>query len=146
EITKFLLDHGADIDARDIDHESTPAQWMIRERQEVARYLVQRGCKTDILIAAALGDLELARKHLDADPGCIHMRVSDEYFPMINPRAGGTIYQWTLGWYVSPHDIAKQFGHEAVFRFLMERSPTDVKLLAACWNADEAAVKQLLAQ
>src|SRR5207247_11075966 len=53
EIAKFLLDHGADIDARDVDHESTPAQWMVRERQEVARYVIQRACKTDLLMAAA---------------------------------------------------------------------------------------------
>jgi ankyrin repeat protein len=146
EIAAFLLERGADIDARDVDHESTPAQWMIRERQEVARYLVRRGCKTDILIAAALGDVELIGKHLDENPGCIHMRVSNEYFPMINLRAGGTIYQWTLGWYVSPHDVAKQFGHEDAFRLLMDRSPADVKLIAACWSADESAVKKLLAQ
>lgn len=145
-IAEYLLDHGADIDARDVDHESTPAQWMIRERQQVARYLVQRGCKTDILMAAALGDSQLVKKHLDADPGCIHMRVSNEYFPMINHRAGGTIYQWTLGWYVSAHDVAKQFGHEEVFRLLMERSPDDVKLIAACWNADESAMRKLVSQ
>ena len=42
EIAGLLLQHGADIDTRDIDHESTPAQWMIRERQDVARHLVQR--------------------------------------------------------------------------------------------------------
>ncbi|HEU0040194.1 MAG TPA: ankyrin repeat domain-containing protein, partial [Verrucomicrobiae bacterium] len=145
EIAKFLLERGADIDARDVDHESTPAQWMVRDRQEIARHLVQRGCKTDLLMAGALGDVELLRKHLDADPGCIHLRVSDEYFPMINPKSGGTIYQWTLGWYVSPHDVAKQFGHDEAFRLLMERSPADVKLIAACWAADEAAVKSLLA-
>jgi hypothetical protein len=119
---------------------------MIRERQEVARYLVQRGCKTDILMAAALGDVELIGKHLGVDPDCIHMRVSNEYFPMINHKAGGTIYQWTLGWYVSPHDVAKQFGHEDAYRLLMERSPADVKLIAACWSADESTVKKLLAQ
>jgi ankyrin repeat protein len=144
QVAEFLLDHGADINARDVDHESTPAQWMIPERQDVARYLVRRGCKTDILMAAALGDSELVREHLDADPHCIHMRVSNEYFPMINSRAGGTIYQWTLGWYVSPHDVAKQFGHEEVFRLLMERSPNDVKLIAACWSADETGVTTLL--
>jgi ankyrin repeat protein len=145
-IAEYLLQHGADIDARDVDHESTPAQWMLRERQEVARFLVQRGCKTDILMAAALGDVKLIGKHLDDAPQCIHMRVSNEYFPMINRRAGGTIYQWTLGWYVSPHDIAKQFGHEDAYRFLMERSPDDARLIAACWNADEPALKRLLAQ
>jgi ankyrin repeat protein len=145
EVAKFLLDHGADIDARDVDHESTPAQYMVRDRQEIARYLIQRGCKTDILMAAALGDADLVRKHLDADPGCIHLRVSDEFFPMINPKSGGTIYQWQLGWYVSAHDVAKQFGHDEVFRLLMERSPAEVKLIAACWAADGATVKSLLA-
>jgi ankyrin repeat protein len=145
EIAKFLLDHGADIDARDVDHESTPAQWMVRDRQEIARYLIQRGCQTDILMAAALGDADLVRRHLDS-PDCIHLRVSDEYFPMINQKSGGTIYQWTLGWYVSPHDVAKQFGHDEVFQLLMERSPAEVKLLAACWADDEAAVKSLLTE
>jgi Ankyrin repeats (3 copies)/Ankyrin repeat len=145
-VAEYLLEHGADIDARDVDHESKPAQWMIRERQQVARYLVGRGCKTDILMAAALGDAALIGKHLDNDPKCIHTRVSSEYFPMINHKAGGTIYQWTLGWYVSPHDVAKQFGHEDAYRLLIERSPADVKLIAACWNADEPALKTLLAQ
>ena len=145
-IAELLLQHGADIDARDIDHESMPAQWMIRDRQEIVRFLVQHGCRTDILMASALGDRELVGSHLDANPDCIHMRVTGEYFPMSNPRAGGTIYQWTLGWYVSPHDVAKQFGHEDVFNLLMERSPADVKFIAACWNADQAGVKSALQQ
>jgi hypothetical protein len=52
EIAKYLLDRGADIDARDIDHESTPAQYMVRDRQDIARYLITRDCKTDLLIGA----------------------------------------------------------------------------------------------
>jgi ankyrin repeat protein len=146
EIAELLLDHGADIDARDVDHESTPAQYMVRDRQDIARYLIRRGCRTDLLMAAALGDTELVRKHLDADPNCIHTRVTGEYFPMINQKSGGTIYQWTLGFHVSAHDVARQFGHEDVFRLLMERSPADVKLVAACWAADEARVQSLLAE
>jgi len=93
ETAEFLLAHGAEIDARDIDHESTPAQYAIRERQDVARYLVSRGCWTDILMAAALGDRALVEKHLAADPQAIRKSVSDEYFPKRNPRAGGTIYK-----------------------------------------------------
>jgi len=54
EIAEFLLSHGADIDARDVDHESTPEQYMVRTRQDVARYLISRGCSTDLLMAAAL--------------------------------------------------------------------------------------------
>jgi ankyrin repeat protein len=144
EIAEYLLNHGADINALDVDHESTSAQYMVRDRQEIARCLVQRGCKNDILLAAALGDEDLVRKHLDADPDCIRMRVSAEYFPMIKAKSGGTIYQWTLGWYVSAHDVAKEFGHDGLFRLLMERSPADVKLIAAGWLDDESAVKALL--
>jgi hypothetical protein len=40
EIAAYLLDQGAEIDARDVDHESTPAQYMIDDRQEVASYLI----------------------------------------------------------------------------------------------------------
>ena len=63
---------------------------------------------------------------------------------MVGGKSGGTIYQWTLGWHVSAHQVARKFGHEEVFRLLMERSPDDVKLIAACWTADEATVKTLL--
>ena len=145
-IAEYLLDHGADIDARDIDHESTAAQYMVVKRPEVARYLVRRGCKTDILMAAALGDSDLLRGHLEADPDSIRMRVSDEYFPMVGPRNGGTIYQWELGWYVSAVQVARSFGHPEMFDFLMQHSPADEKLLNACWLGDEAMVRFLLAQ
>jgi len=145
EIAEYLLNHGAEIDARDVDHESTAAQYMVKSRQDVCRYLIQRGCYTDILMAAALGDLLLVRKLLDADPECIRMRVSDEYFPMISPKNGGTIYQWELGWYVSAVQVAKEFGHADLLTFLMDRCPADEKLLNACWLSDEALVKSLLA-
>jgi len=146
EIVDHLLDHGADIEARDLDHESTPAQWMLSERNEIARYLVRRGCKTDILMATALGDIDLVKRHLQADPECIRMRVSDEYFPLIGPGTGGTIYQWKLGWYVSGVQVAKSLDHKEIFDLLMERSPAEEKLLNACWLHDEAMIKDLLAQ
>ena len=144
EIAQYLLDHGADIDARDIDHESTPAQWMVRDRQEVARYLVTRGCRTDVLMAAALGDLELVRKHLDTDPACIRMNVSEQYFPKQNPRAGGCIYIWTLGHNKTAHLVAREFGQEDVFRLLMERTPEELKLAMACELGEEDLFKALL--
>ena len=146
EVAEYLLDHGADIDARDLDHESTAAQWMLRERPEIASYLVRRGCKTDILMAAAIGDLQLVEQLLGADPGCIRMRVSDEYFPLIGMGSGGTIYQWQLGWHVSAVQIAKGLGHQAIFDLLMERSPAEEKLLNACWLHDEEMVTSLLSR
>ena len=145
EIAKYLLDHGADINARDIDHESTPAQYMVRSRTEIARFLIQHGAKSDILMAAALGDLALVEKHLRADPECIRTRVNDLYFPKANFHSGGTIYQWELGWHVSACQVAQKFGHPEVLNLLMERCPADEKLLNACWLHDEASVKALLA-
>jgi len=143
EIAAYLLDRGADIDARDIDHESTPAQWMLRDRLDVARYLVQRGCTTDILLAAAVGDLDRVRMHLDADPSCIRVRAGAEFFPMANPRAGGQIYFWTLGNNASVYQAAAKSGNADVVRLLMERSPLDARFIAACWLHDSATVAAL---
>jgi ankyrin repeat protein len=139
EIAEYLLDRGADIDARDTLHESTPAQHMVRvvqarhyprDRQDIARFLVARGCKTDIFMAAALGDLPLVRRHLEADPGCIRTRVSQG------------IYVEALGPRKTPHLVARDFGHEAIFHLLMERSPEDVKLSQACELGDESLFRR----
>jgi ankyrin repeat protein len=145
EVAKYLVAHGADINTRDVDHESTPAQYMVRDRQDVARYLVQCGCGTDILMAAALGDIDLVRQHLDGDPACIRTSVSEQCFPKRNPHAGGIIYIWTLGQNKTAHMIAREFGHQDIFGLLMERSPDELKLAQACELGDENLFKTLLA-
>jgi ankyrin repeat protein len=154
EIVDFLLSRGADVDATDVDHESTAAQWMLgdvvdggypRTRRDITRYLVSRGCRTDILMAAAIGDADRVRAHLDADPAAIRTRVTERWFPMKDSRAGGTIYIWTLGAYLSAPLVAKKFGHDDVFALLMDRSPADMKLAVACALGDEASVRSLLA-
>lgn len=89
---------------------------------------------------AALGDIELVRQHLDADPECIRMRVSDEHFPMVGSGKGGTIYQWVLGWYVSAGQVVKSYRHPEIFNLLMTRSPADEKILNACWLHDQEMV------
>lgn len=155
EIAQFLLDHGAEIDVLDLDHESTPAQYMLRvqqkrhyprDRQDVARYLVSRGCRTDLLMATALGDVSLVRHHLDTDPACIRVRVSEEWFPKRDPRAGGTIYIWMLGADRTAHAVARDFGHEDVFELLMQRTPEDLKLTLACELGDESTFQDYLAR
>lgn len=146
EVARYLIDRGADIDARDIDHEGTPAQWMVRDRPHVARYLVERGCATDILLASALGDIALVRKHLESDPQRIHTRTTETYFPKHDPRAGGHIYIWTLGVNKTAHIIARELGHDAVFQLLMERSPDELKLTVACWLGDRSHAAGLIAE
>lgn len=145
EVASFLLDHGAEIDALDIDHESTPAQWMMRDRRDVARFLVSRGCRTDLLMASALGDLNLVRRLLDEDPSRIYLSVSPECFPKKNPKAGGCIYIWTLGWNKTPHMLARQAGHTEVLKLLMERSPDSLMLTQALDLGDRDLFNRLLA-
>jgi ankyrin repeat protein len=155
EIAEFLLARGADIDARDVDHESTPAQYMLRvdqvrhyprDRQDVARYLVSRGCQTDILMAAALGDADLVLRHLKNDRECIRTSVSGKWFPMRNPRAGGTIYIWMLGHHRTAHTVARDFGHEDIFQLLINHTPENLKLALACELGDEASFHEFLAK
>jgi ankyrin repeat protein len=145
EIADLLLNAGADVDARDVDHESTAAQWMVGDRRETARFLVGRGAQADILLASALGDLDRVRAILAADPEAVRTTVSDRWFPKQDPRAGGTIYNWTLGTDKSAHEIARERGHEEVVRHLMSRTPDDLRLAVACELGDEAAVTGMLA-
>lgn len=144
EIAEYLLENGAEMDVLDLDHESTPAQYMVAKRPDVARHLVSRGCKTDLLMVSALGLIDNIREILDDNPESIRLRVSDEFFPMIDDKTGGTIYQWELGWYVYAHQVAKRFGHDEAFEYLVSRSPDDVKLLVACWLGDAPAIEEVL--
>ena len=154
EIAEFLLDRGADIHARDLLHESTPVQYMVRvvqarhyprDRQDIARYLVARGSETDIMMACALGDLALVRRHVEVDPDCVRIRVSEKYFPKSNPRSYGTYYIPAFGRDRTPHQIARDFGHEDIFEFLIEHSPQEVKLSQACQLGDETLFREMLA-
>lgn len=147
EIAEFLLEHGAEFDALDDDHSSTPAQHLIEYHPEVARYLVSRGAKSDLLLACALGDVDLARQHLDRFPSAIGMRVSPDYFPMIHTAEnGGHIYQWSLGFYVSAFDVARKRGHEDVLALLNERAGLRERLLDALWSEDLGAADALLSE
>jgi ankyrin repeat protein len=144
-IARRLLEHGAEIDALDADHDSTPAQHLIGDRPDVAGFLVSKGARSDLLLAAALGDLDLVGNHLDADPSSIAMRVDQDWFPMIDTAAnGGHIYQWTLGFHVSAFDVARKRGHTEIVELLLKRaSPLD-RLLDALWCGDDARADAVL--
>jgi ankyrin repeat protein len=134
ETAKLLLERGARVDARDEDHESTPAQWLIGEAPEVARFLLERGAAPDIFLAAALGDRGLAEKLIDSNPGCLAHRIGrlPDFPPIGHKGRGGTIYQWTLAFNSYPHQIALLKGHEELFDFLYENSDTPTRLLVSC--------------
>jgi hypothetical protein len=133
-VAALLLDHGARIDACDEDHDSTPAQWRIGESPNVARFLLERGAKADIFLAAALGDLVLAERLVTEDRGCLAHRIGKlpQFPPVGHQGRGGTIYQWTLRFNSYPHQIALIKGHQAMFDFLYAASDTETRLLVNC--------------
>jgi ankyrin repeat protein len=145
EMAEYLLDRGADIGARDVDHESTAAQWMVRDRQAVAGALVGRGAAADLLMASALGDVDAVSRILEVKPDAIRTAVNATWFPMQDPRAGGSIYIWTLGVNKGAHAIAREFGHEDVGRVLMDHTPEAMKLAVACQLGDGDLASHLLA-
>src|SRR5580658_6997054 len=86
-VAALLLDHGARIDARDEDHDSTPAQWLIGESPDVTRFLLERGAKADIFLAVALGDVALAERLVTEDRGCLAQRIGKPpEFPPLGQR------------------------------------------------------------
>jgi Ankyrin repeats (many copies) len=88
--------------------------------------------------------VELVPHHLSIDPHATRMVVSEEFFPKRDPRSGGTIYNWTLGTGKGPHLIARKFGHDHVFRMVMEASPLTTQLGVWCELADRDEVEAIL--
>ncbi len=118
EVAELLLQAGADLEARDVDHFATPAQYQVA-RPEVCRWLISRGAQPDIFMACALGDHELVESILREDPSALTSRVG--HCPHTSPvhgPAGGHIYLWVLHGAATPIDVARQFEHPALHDWL----------------------------
>ena len=141
-IIDLLLEHGADINARDVDHESTAAQYRVRDTG-LCRHLIARGADVDIFMAAALGDPALVERALAENPAAISARIGHPGYAPVPP---GHIYQWKLG-DAGPSVllVAAKYGGRAVYDLLFSRSPVKERFLAACMNADDAGASKALA-
>ena len=100
-VIDLLLASGADIDARDVDHCSTAAEWMLERargagRYELARYLVERGAHADIFLAAALGLTDRVRAMLASNPELLELRTGQGSYAE-QPPSSSHIYTWTIG-------------------------------------------------
>jgi len=140
-IADFLLDRGADVNVRCIDHKSMPAQYALVDRPEVCERLLERGATPDIFMPARLGDINLATRLLDSDPTCVAARIHEPGYAPVPPMH---IYCWTLGFGRSPHDIATRFGHRDVHDLLASRSPARVQLINALLSGNGPATAALL--
>jgi ankyrin repeat protein len=136
ELAERLLQAGADMNARCLDHNSTAAQYAVKDREEVARLLVDRGAECDIFLACALGDLDKVISLTESDPSCLKLRIGEGNYD-------GHIYCWRLGPH-SPHHVASDRGHSQVVQFLRKRLPMPERFLFDCWRADREAVRSAL--
>ena len=142
QIVDLLLAAGADIDARDVDHRSTAAEWMLDSKRgagrfEVARYLVERGASADIFLAAALGLTDRVRAMLRAHAELLNLRTGrGEYGE--RPPSSYHIYMWTIGDARSPLDVAAQFEQQETLQAMLELASPLQRFLAACRRGDEA--------
>ena len=148
EIAALLIEAGAALDARDIDHESTAVQYMVclqPYRHDVAKFLIAKGAQSDIYVAAAVGDGERVRQIVDHNPDTVRIQVGEMAFPKEDPRAGGSIYFYGFGWGRTPHMVAHRFGHMEILEYLMVRSSPWLRLAQACEIHDEALAAEILA-
>jgi ankyrin repeat protein len=142
-IADFLLDRGAGVDVRCIDHKSTPAQYALVDRPDVCRRLLERGATPDIFMAARLGDIPLATRLMDTDPACVGARINEPGYPPVPPF---NIYCWSIGFGMSPHAVALKFEHRDLHEMLVARSPARIRFINALLTADEHAAHAVLAE
>ena len=136
EVVDLLVAHGADMDARDVDHRATPAQWMLERKRgagrfALAEYMVECGAAVDVFLAAALGLTERLRNLLEMDPSLVERRTGLGDYGEQSPSSFH-IYTWTIGQHLSPLQVAAQFEqHDALGVLRTFASPKD-RLIAAC--------------
>jgi len=156
EIARYLVDRGADLDARDVDHESTPAQYLVRDAPDVVRLLVARGAWLDIFIAIGLRDPDLVERCLRDDPEALDHRIGQGKYAVahdgrrpatreaIGDRRGDT-YRWVFGHNVSAVEAAGLLGYDDIVALLLRQASPAQRLLGACARADRPAAEAVAA-
>ena len=146
-VMDWLLARGAELEARDLDHASTPLQWQLGARNhEAARALADRGAQVDVFAAVMLGEMELVERALAAHPQAIRARVNQAGYELTPPADGSHQYVYAFNAAgLSPHQVALECGQAEIFARLLERSPADLQLLAYCAAGDRAGAERLAA-
>ncbi len=128
EVARLLLDHGADIEARDVDHESTPVMWAAAAHPKVAQVLLDAGAKGDVFLYSAIGDTTRLATALDEAPGAGRWIIDATRFPT-SKKEVTAIYAFTLGWESTPLQVAARCNQADVIRLFAARG-TDLSFRA----------------
>ncbi len=151
EVVDVLIARGAELEARDIDHAATAAQYAVR-RPEVCQRLVERGAEVDVFIGAALGDRTVIERALARFPESLRAhapvmigeRSADSGYDYPDPPDGSAhIYTWAIGFGWSPAFAAHRFGHAEAAEYLLARCSAVERLAEACARLDAGAVAQI---
>jgi ankyrin repeat protein len=146
DTVNLLLERGADVRLRDLDHGSTAAMWQVRNR-DILHRLIEAGSPIDIYMACVHGDRDLADRALREDPGCLGAYVShDRGDGRFAPDTGGNHYNWTIGHTARPIPVAARFGHPSLVRHLLDRARPAERLVALCFLGDSEGIRQLLSE
>jgi ankyrin repeat protein len=146
EMVDLLLDRGAEIDARDVDHESTAAQWLTNGSapHPAVRRLIERGAAVDVFMAAALDDVPRLSALLDADPSLADAQVGGPGVPLCPQAPGEHIYVYRFGRGQTPLEVAWKIGNERAVHRLLEAGSPRQRLLAACSVGSRPVVEAAL--
>ncbi len=135
QIAELLLTHGADINLRDRDHNGTPAQWTMRRRPEVCRYLLEQGAEADIVLYCAIGDVERASAEFEKNPKLLNLRInvkspkgyivptlksSDIGDEQIDEVPGGHVYAYQVGPTIPLLEMALNYNQSAIVDLLID--------------------------
>jgi ankyrin repeat protein len=145
-VIAWLLEHGAALETRDLDHQGTALQWMIAEQKyAAARELLKRGAQVDIFAAVVLGEPDWVKAALEAHPHAIRARVNHGGYELTPIADGGHEYVYAFsGAGMSPHQLALRYGQAEIFAYLVEHSPPDIQLLAQCAAGNREAAKRIV--
>jgi len=141
EIVDLLVDAGADVEARDLDHNSTAAQWRVKDTP-IVRRLLERGANPDIYLAISLNDLDMVKRFVEEDPEVVNRQIGDPEDTQVKPAEGGNIYIYVIGNF-RPFQLAWNLGRFKIFDYLFEHASVKNQLLAACWKGDSETAKKL---
>ena len=150
KVIDLLLERGADINARDIDHRSTPAEWMLAGkrnsgRYHLAEYLVNKGASVDVFLATALGLTDKLDELLESKPELLSAHTGQGEYGEKHPGSFH-IYTWTIGQNLSPLQVAVQFRQPGALEILRKYATPKVLFLAACEHGNLASAKKILAE
>ena len=134
-ITELLLIHGANINLRDRDHYGTPAQWTMRRRPAVCRYLLEQGAEADIVLYCAMGDVGRAKVEFQKNSELLKLRInvkspkgyviptlqsSDLNDQQTDEVPGGHVYAYQVGPTMPLLEIALQSKQPAIVDLLTD--------------------------